>query len=215
MTPSGTGHASDLYVFGYGSLVSAASVGATLGHDLGPGDGPFRATLSGWRTAWNVGSDTGSHPDREFRDPAGAVYDGVVAVLGIEPRPGATCRGAVFAVGADALPRLDRRERNYERRDVTGRVRWPGRPARCRVVTYVPRPGALRRLVDARAAGREVVVRRSYLALVRAAFGADPVPDPPFRLRDLTQHVRLAADRRRDGGRPGNFPTGAAAASMC
>jgi cation transport regulator ChaC len=164
-----------IFVFGYGSLVSAASAGRTLG---GAPD-PVPATLAGWRPAWIVGSDTSSHPDREFRDRHGRVYDGVVAVLGIEP--GASCPGAVFAVGAHVLPALDRRERNYERRDVTGRVDWPGKPDSCRVFTYVPRTDALRRLLDA----EEVVVRRSYLALLRA------VPAPPFPLRELSQHVRL------------------------
>ena len=161
-----------MYVFGYGSLVGAVH-------------GPLPATLAGWRPAWIVGSDTSSHPEREFRDPEGRPYDGVVAVLGIEPVPGAACPGAVFAVDADALPALDRRERNYERRDVTDLVDWPGKPRRCLVFTYVPRPEALRRLVDAGATGREIVVRSRYLAQCRS------VPVPPFPLRDLTQHVRL------------------------
>ncbi|WP_203996756.1 gamma-glutamylcyclotransferase family protein [Virgisporangium aurantiacum] len=162
-----------MYVFGYGSLVSAVT-------------GPVPATLAGWRPSWNVGSDTSSHPEREFRDAAGRPYDGVVAVLGIEPSPGGVCPGAVFAVDADALPALDRRERNYERRDVTDLVDWPGKPRGCLVFTYVPRPEALRRLVDAGETGREVVVRSRYLALCRS------VPVPPFPLRDLTQHVRLS-----------------------
>lgn len=117
------------------------------------------------------------------------MYDGVVAVLGIEPAPGALCRGAVFAVVDGDLPRLDRRERNYDRRDVTDLVGWPGKPDGCRVFTYVPRPDALRRLAGAGRAGREVVVRTGYLGLARAASGE--IPAPPFPLRDLSQHVRL------------------------
>lgn len=198
-----------MYIFGYGSLLSGASAGATLGYELDPEHGPFPATLAGWRAGWNAGSDTGSHPEREFRDEHGRVFDGVVAVLGVAPEPGARCPGAVFAVDPAALPRLDRRERNYVRQDITDLVRWSQKPHGCVVFTYVPRPEALRRLVEASEAGRQVVVRSSYLGLVRAACGqlsnrwgpyAEPgvspaglgsILTPPFPTLHLTQHVRL------------------------
>jgi cation transport regulator ChaC len=97
------------FVFGYGSLLRR------------PGGIPCR--LLGHRRAWDVAMDnrrtipgykyyvdpdTGSRP---------AVY---VTFLSIHPAAGGRVNGVAFPVTAEALGELDRRERNYERIDVTG-----------------------------------------------------------------------------------------------
>jgi cation transport regulator ChaC len=178
------------FVFGYASLVSPASVRATLGHDA---DGFSPALLPGWRRAWNVGSDHTSHPERTFVRPDGSVFAGVVAVLGIVPAASGGCAGAVFRVSPADLGLLAVRERNYDRVDVTAAVGWPGRPAHCTVVTYVPRASAVSRLRAAATDGREVAVRAGYLRLVESAFAATgrladyrrSTPVPPHPVEEL------------------------------
>jgi cation transport regulator ChaC len=172
------------YVFGYGSLVSPASVTATLGHD-GPGFDVAR--LHGWRRAWNVGSDGESHPERTFVRPDGSVFGGITVVLGLIPADGG-CGGAVFGVTPADLALLDVRERNYDRVDVSDRVDWPARPAGCTVLTYLPRRRAVARLHRAVAGGREVVVREQYLRLVEDAFAATGRLDDYRRSTPAPEH---------------------------
>jgi hypothetical protein len=168
------------FIFGYGSLINPESVAGTIGRSLTVVDGPFPTTLRGWRACWNVGSDSTSHPEREFRRPDGTRYDGVVVALGIEPAPGARCAGVVFRVHRAELAGLDLRERNYDRTDVTASIEWAGRPAECTVHTYVPTAVARGRLCAAVTGGRPVAVRRGYLGPVEHA-----VPPPPFEVLDL------------------------------
>jgi cation transport regulator ChaC len=163
---------SERYVFGYGSLVSVASVEATLGHPVDPGRCRV-ASLAGWQRRWNVGSDRRSHPERTFHLPDGTPFDGVTTVLGIAPTDGPHgCCGAVFPVHDDDLRLLDRRERNYRRVPVTDQVTWPGKTRRCVVYTYVPRPEAVALLRQARADRLPVNVRRGYLDVVQQAFAS-------------------------------------------
>ena len=62
-----------------------------------------------------------------------------------EPRTYAdeTCNGLVVRVDADELARLDWRERDYERTDVTDRIDLPAGVVASRVYTYLPRPSAI------------------------------------------------------------------------
>lgn len=157
-----------LWVFGYGSLVQRESAEATLGHAL-PAV-PMKATLAGWRRGWTVGSSRESHPDRDLRWPDGTRFDGVSVALGVEPADGAV-NGAVFPVEDADLERLDLRERNYHRVEVTGAVHCPGATPG-RVLTYVPRQEALDRLTAAEASARPIVVRHGYVLPTLAAFAA-------------------------------------------
>ncbi|HEX3834996.1 MAG TPA: hypothetical protein VHW04_23640, partial [Solirubrobacteraceae bacterium] len=68
---------------------------------------------------------------------------------------------------ADQLRRLDRRERNYARRDVSDRIDAGG----ARVWVYVGTPAARRRLRGARHDGL-AVIDASYRRAVEAAFAA-------------------------------------------
>jgi hypothetical protein len=175
------------FVFGYGSLAGPASAAGTVGHGI---RGHRPARLAGMRRAWIVGSDAESHPERTFLRADGSVFTGVSVVLGLEPAPGRHCTGAVLAVTATDLERLDLRERNYHRTDVTGRVSWPGRPSPHIVWAYLPRARATARLRS----GRELRVRAEYVAVVEAAFasmgalddyrrGTPPPPVPVESLR--------------------------------
>lgn len=164
-----------LFVFGYGSLVSAKSVASTLGRHLDLEE----AELRGWQRAWNVGSDKESHPERTFRLADGSEYEGLTVVLGIEP--GDRCAGSVFAVTEEDLALLDVRERNYDRIDVTDQVTWASRPESCTIYAYTPKNTAIAKIAAALAGHRRVNVRRGYVDIV----GAEPAI--PYPIEEMTQ----------------------------
>ena len=168
--------ADDTCVFGYGSLVSRASIARTIGREVESDDGFRTARLHGFGRRWNYGSP---YQRGDWHGPHGRVDDGVVICLGLEERADERCNGAVVRVTDDELARLDWRERDYDRVDVTDLVevdvtdvvgadhdRYAGR-----IVTYVPRPSATERYRAAWAVGRAAVERRYHL-LVEQAFHA-------------------------------------------
>ena len=146
------------WVFAYGSLLPA-------GHAVLP-EGAIAADLHGWWRSWSVAMDNSVDlPDyKHYVAPDGHRPDLMVCYLDIDERPDAVVNGAALKVGADELPALDARERNYERRDVTGQlsVRLDGR-----VWTYVGR-----RAARARRGRRErrLAVASSYQERVLAGF---------------------------------------------
>lgn len=159
------------WVFGYGSLVCPASFGTTLGRELRPGVDFFEAELAGFGRRWNYGV---MHTEGTTIEDGGAERAWTIVALGVVPAEGETANGVVGWVDAAELPGLDRRERHYDRVDVTARVRASGIPAggpAVAVVTYVPRPEARRHYEDARDAGRAAVERR-YWDHVDGAFAA-------------------------------------------
>jgi cation transport regulator ChaC len=185
-----------MHVFGYGSLTMPESVAVTLDRPVAR-DAMIPAELSGWRRSWNVGSDRNSHPERTVYNPDGSVFDGVVAALGlVREAADVRCNGAVFPVSPEDLARLDERERNYHRIDVSHLVTYGGKSDDCIVFVYVPRAEAMERLEHALRAPalRPAAIRRSYLEQTRAGFSllgepalrrfdADPIPD--IEIRDL------------------------------
>jgi hypothetical protein len=146
------------YVFGYGSLAAWAGRGEAL------------AELAGARRVWGVAMDNRVEIPgyKVYVDPADGSRPPVhVAFLDLaDAAPGAPpVNGILVAVDARALDDLDRRERNYERTDVTDRVRdAPGR-----VWAYTGSAAGRARLADGLRAGT-AVVSRAYLDGVRDAF---------------------------------------------
>lgn len=156
---------SGVWVFGYGSLVSPDSFGHTLGRRPRLGIDFFEAEITGYGRRWNYGSlrSTGRATDH-----TGTIREWAIIALGVTPAAGETVNGTVGWVDHDELVGLDRRERHYDRVDVSslatvhGEVDGP-------IVTYVPRPEAIERYTQARDRG-EAAVDRRYFDLVDRAF---------------------------------------------
>lgn len=190
---------SDTWVFGYGSLVAVESLAATIGRRLA--DSERRpAHLTGYGRRWNYGS---LHLRGDWTHDGVEVRRGLVVSLGLAPAADERCNGVIVRVADDDLALLDRRERDYERTDVTELIALDGSddPVGGRVVTYVPRPSAIARYEEARDA-RRAAVRREYWDLVHRAFdelgGAHPqlwtsTPRPDVPVADVRVY-RLDAD---------------------
>lgn len=191
--PSSRPPSDRVWVFGYGSLASPVSIARTIGRPVSSA-AILAAGLDGYGRRWNYGSMN----LRGDWDADGArVVGGVVISLGLAPADDEQANGVIFAVSPDELAALDWRERDYERTDVSDRVAVePGvEPlvSGVRVVTYVPRPSAVERYLQARDE-RRAAVRRSYWDLVHAAFGElggdhldrfRRTPDPDVPIADV------------------------------
>jgi gamma-glutamylcyclotransferase (GGCT)/AIG2-like uncharacterized protein YtfP len=155
------------WLFVYGSLTGLEPAGPCLLRDHARGwDVAMdnRETIPGYK--FYVDLETGERP---------AVY---VTFLAIRPEPGATVAGEVLPVDHEILAALDRRERNYDRCDVSDLVDVAGR-----AWAYVGSAAGRARCAAGRAAGT-AVVSAEYLAGVPA--GAPPdLPVRPLLRRDV------------------------------
>ncbi len=145
------------HVFGYASLVT----------DGGPGHVTRMADV---RRTWGVATDnTLAIPGYKMylRRSDGSRPEVFVAFLDLLPAPGSSVNGVVRPVTAEALELLDRRERNYDRVDVTASIdSAPGR-----VWAYLGSPQGRERLRRARLRG-SAVVSRDYERKVHDGFRA-------------------------------------------
>ena len=152
------GGLSDQHVFGYASLV------------LDDGGRGTPARLPGYRRVWGVATDNvraipgykmylsradGSRP---------AVY---VAFIDLEPDPGCAVNGVARPISRRELDELDRRERNYDRVEVSEQIEG----VEGTVWTYRGSREGRERLLRGRAEGR-AVVSRDYYEKVRRGFAA-------------------------------------------
>jgi hypothetical protein len=146
------------HIFGYASLVGDWAGEGTL------------ARLRGYRRSFGVATDN------TVAIPGYKMYlrrsDGVrpavfVAFVDIHPDPHTTVNGLARPVDAAALELLDRRERNYDRIDVTDEIDGVDG----RVWTYRGKEEGRERVRRGMAEGR-VVVSRDYIERVRAGFEA-------------------------------------------
>lgn len=159
------------YVFGYGSLAGELAAGD-------PAEGvPARASavdravalLRGRRRVWGVAADN-EHAipgyKRYLLRSDGSAPRVFVAFLDLLEDPGSAVNGVLAPVDAEALTRLDRRERNYDRIEVTTAI---DSPPPGRVWTYVGSAEGRARLETGRREQR-LVIALAYAESVHAAF---------------------------------------------
>lgn len=181
------------WIFGYGSLVSPASFGRTLGRDLRPGVDVLEATLDGFGRRWNYATAF------EFSaaiEPGREMHHWTAVALGLARAEGESANGVVVWVADHELGLLDRRERRYDRVGVTDHCLVdggvdPGVEVAGPIETYVPHRAAIADYESARDRGAAAVTLH-YWELVADAFhalGADrhdrylattPAPDIPI-----------------------------------
>ena len=153
----GSGRAADDYVFGYGSLAGDLLAEVVV------------AQLLGYRREFGVAANNSEEIAgyKRYRVPDDESYPEVfVAFLDIVEEPGAEVNGVLAPIDAEALADLDRRERNYDRADVTEAIE---NPPDGRVWAYVGSPDGRARLATGMADGT-AVVQRSYLDHVKKGF---------------------------------------------
>jgi cation transport regulator ChaC len=167
-------------IFGYGSLLSRASLERTLGREYTPA--LQTASLRGWRRTWDV-----RQPNRAFyaETDAGHFYPENILYLNVTAHPGSVLNGVIIVVMLEELLALDQREWMYDRLAVTKDFQ-DARINDGDVFLYVAKPEFVIRNVRS---PRTAAVRATYLAIVEAglaelgvAFRADyerstdPVP---------------------------------------
>jgi cation transport regulator ChaC len=180
---------SGLWVFGYGSLVSPASFGRTLGRALRPGIDLFEAELTGFGRRWNYGV---MHSVGVWTDDDGAEHERTIVALGVVESAVESVNGVIGYVELDELTDLDRRERHYDRIDVVASTavqtdhRIDGS-----IMVYVPKRESIEHYERARDTNT-AAVDRDYWSRVDAAFAAlgpdgharyhanTPTPDVPI-----------------------------------
>lgn len=157
------------FVFGYGSLTARARLAPT--RELK--ESGFVADVAGLRRIWGVAMDNRRDLPgyKYYTDSAGRRPDVFVAYLDLvsaapapsEPAP--KVNGLCLPVDDATLEVLDRRERNYERTDVSDRVDAGG----ARVWAYIGMAAARERLHAGRRAGT-AVIDAGYVRTVEAGF---------------------------------------------
>jgi len=157
------------YVFGFGSLVDLEALADYL--DREPiADHEFeRCRLHDHRRAWNIARDNSEivpGHDHLVCAVSGERLDGYVAVVNIRTAPGHTVNGIAFRVSDAELAILDRRERNYDRIDVTGRLDVA---VDSRVWAYRGKPAAEARYAKGAATGT-AFINSAYHTLIHLAF---------------------------------------------
>jgi hypothetical protein len=168
------------YVFAYGSLLRRRDLARALsmardevGGEASAIELSPLASLAGWKRTWAVASDPAAQ-GRQYRDrTTQVVYRGCVVSLGLEPDAQSQVHGVLVRVGYRALAEMDRRERDYDRIEVSDAVSAYGlvRPADdLRVFTYVQKPAAQELFAGA----SELAVRDEYYHGIRESLAALP-----------------------------------------
>jgi hypothetical protein len=149
-----------LAVFAYGSLVSAASAGRTLGRAVEPGP---RARLAGWERGWTLTRDNVAS-EKTFAVPGGALPAHCLG-LNVLERPGDGPNGALIEVSRGELERLALREVRYDTVEVSDAIRTEKPHGFERVLTFTAKAANL-----APAPPPESVILASYVRAVEEAF---------------------------------------------
>jgi hypothetical protein len=188
-------------IFGYGSLLSIASLERTLKQKY---KGPFlRGSIPDWRRTWDV-----RQPNRAFytETESGRMYPENILYLNVTEHPGSILNGVVIVVTIEQLAALDQREWMYYRAPVAERLEHV-HVIGGEVYLYVSKPEFLLRDVES---PRIAAVRATYLDIVetgladlgpsfRAGYESSTEPVPRHLvIHDLLDEVK--ANTPRPGG---------------
>lgn len=113
------------FVFGYGSLVHWENLQKYLGRKLTPGSDFVICGLKNFHRCWNIAMDNCLDlPDYKYyiERQTGNRFKGFVTFLNISPDNKNTIIGVLFRVSEPELKKLDQRERNYQRIDLTNQI---------------------------------------------------------------------------------------------
>ena len=159
------------FVFGYGSL--AARLGPTHTREIK--EHGFVADLTGLRRAWGVAMDNRRDLPgyKYYTDAAGrrpAVFVTYLDLVAAPDQAQAAVNGLCLPVDEVMLEALDRRERNYERVDVSDRLAVAGLGG-VRIWAYIGSAAARERFAAGRDTGT-AVIDAGYVRMVAAGFAA-------------------------------------------
>lgn len=108
--------ASDVYIFGYLSILAEGSLAASIGGRGGAADVPAR--LHGYGRDWSAARNFADNPRKRYVHVADWRPAGRVAFANLRPLPGGLVNGICRRVPADRLDELDFREQGYRRVDL-------------------------------------------------------------------------------------------------
>jgi hypothetical protein len=157
------------FVFGYGSL--AARPGPIPTREITQHG--FIADVVGLRRTWGVAMDNRRDlPGYKYYTDAGGrrppVFVAYLDLVAADPAHAlAGANGLCLPVDEAVLAQLDRRERNYERTDVSDRVQADG----ARVWAYMGTASARERLAEGRRTA-SAVIDAGYVRMVQTGFAA-------------------------------------------
>lgn len=154
------------YVFGYGSLVKGEE---QIEKYVGKKTMVTYCHLLGYKRIWNVAMDNRIVIDgyKYYNDESGNRYDGFVTFLNIcSSNPNDKLFGILFEVSEENLPELDKRERNYNRVDVTDLLDVP---VDGKVWVYIGKNEAVERFTQGVTEGN-ITINLNYYNLVENAY---------------------------------------------
>ncbi|GAA3219396.1 gamma-glutamylcyclotransferase family protein [Actinocorallia longicatena] len=159
----------ETWVFAYGSLMAVDVMEGLLGRTPRPGTDFAPGWLRGWRRTWEVCTDN-TDPARKvtYLSPEAEHVRPRVQVLFLDasPSPGSRLDGMLLRVDPATLRRMDARERNYDRIDISEDVEDVG--PEDKVWTYVGRKEQAARARAGIVAG-SARIERGYFDRVRRA----------------------------------------------
>lgn len=163
------------YVFGYGSLVSRDSLALYLDGDRLNDNHVKFGCLRGFRRTWDVAMDNRKDvPGYKvfFDAESGDRIDGFVTFLNIRRNPASEVNGVFFPVDPETLARIDLRERNYDRIDVTEACDLD---VEGKVWAYIGSEDGVGRYRDGVESGKSVIERQYFDHVIEAfrAVGED------------------------------------------
>jgi len=157
------------FVFGYGSLVNVVRLEVYLGRERFESDELFFCRLWGYHRTWNIAMDNRLDiPGYKFYvdSNTGLRPDIYVTFLNVRRSCDSSIAGVLFRVDSEQLAELDRRERNYQRIEITNML---DRPVKGRVWVYVGLPEAEQRF-KLGLLSKTAVIDRDYFELICEAY---------------------------------------------